>query len=119
MTQTNKSLETVQAFFNAINSGNIEKASSYLAHNHEYTGPMFSTKSPEEYFGELSKMQMEFAVVTQDLIGYDSSVTHISILKMIAPVQAEIPCCEVFDIENEKIIRQRFFFDTALFPDNK
>lgn len=119
MTNTNKSLEVVQSFFLAINTGNMEKASSYMAENHEYIGPMFSTSSPKEYFKSLAAFEMEFSVETKDLIGYESSVTHISILTVVSPVQATIPCCEVFDINQGKIIRQRFFFDTALFPKNE
>ncbi len=116
MNNTNKSLEVVQSFFNAINARDMGKAASYMADNHEYTGPMFSTNNPQDYFKALGAFEMEFAVETQDLIGYENSVTHVSILKVVSPVQANIPCCEVFDIENDKIVRQRFFFDTALFP---
>jgi limonene-1,2-epoxide hydrolase len=116
MNNTNKSLQVVQEFFNAINMGNMEKAAGYMAKNHHYTGPMFSTNNPEDYFKALGNFEMEFAVETQDLIGYENSVTHVSILKVLSPVQANIPCCEVFDIKNDQIIRQRFFFDTALFP---
>ncbi len=114
--KTAESLEVVKGFFEAINSGDMQKAASYMADNHHYTGPMFSTNNPEDYFKALGKFEMEFAVETQDLIGYEGSVTHISILKVLSPVQATIPCCEVFDIENGKIVRQRFYFDTALFP---
>ncbi len=116
MKNTQKSLETVQKFFNAINEFDMEKARSFMADSHQYTGPMFSTDNPEDYFKALANFGMEFAVETQDLIAYDGSVTHVSLLKVLSPVKAEIPCCEVFDIENEKITRQRFFFDTALFP---
>ncbi|NMH88264.1 nuclear transport factor 2 family protein [Flavivirga algicola] len=116
MNNTNKSLEVVQAFFNAINMADMKKAASYMADNHQYIGPMFSTTNPKDYFEALSKFEMEFAVETQDLIGYESSVTHVSTLKVLSPVQASIPCCEVFDLKNGKIARQRFFFDTALFP---
>lgn len=116
MNSTQKSLETVQEFFNAINEFDMEKARSFMSDNHQYTGPMFSTKNPEDYFKALGDFGMEFAVETQDLIAYNNSVTHVSLLKVLSPVKAVIPCCEVFDIKDEKITRQRFFFDTALFP---
>ncbi len=115
-TNTNQSLQVVEAFFEAINTGDMEKAKSFMSDNHRYTGPMFSTDNPEDYFRKLMNFGMEFAVETQDLIAYEKSVTHVSILKVLSPVQASIPCCEVFDLEGGKIARQRFFFDTALFP---
>jgi len=116
MSTTNESLQVVEGFFNAINSGDMQKAAGYMAADHKYEGPMFSTDNPDDYFKALSNFEMEFAVETQDLIGYEGSVTHVSLLKVVSPVQATIPCCEVFNIENGKIIQQRFFFDTALFP---
>ncbi len=114
----NQSKEVVASFFEAINKGDFELAKTFMSDNHHYCGPMFTTENPEDYFEKLMAFEMEFAVETQDLIGYDSSVTHVSLLKVISPVQATIPCCEVFDITNGKIERQRFFFDTALFPKN-
>jgi len=116
MTTSNQPIEVVQGFFEAINEGDMAKARSFMADSHQYSGPMFSTENPEDYFKALGNFEMQFEVETQDLIATDDYVTHISILKVVAPVQASIPCCEVFNIENEKIVRQRFFFDTALFP---
>lgn len=116
MTKTNDSLKLVEAFFNAINSGDMEKASSYMATNHKYVGPMFSTDNPQDYFKALGAFEMEFAVETEDLIAFENSVTHRSLLKVVNPVQATIPCCEVFKISDGKITHQYFYFDTALFP---
>ncbi len=118
MTNTNHSLAVVKKFFQAINDGDMGKARSFMAENHRYEGPMFSTHNPDEYFESLKNFEMEFAVETLDLMGYEKSVTHLSMLKVLAPVEATIPCCEVFEIENDKIVRQRFFFDTKLFPGN-
>ena len=84
--------------------------------NHEYWGPMFSTKNPKDYFEKLVGFEMEFAVETQDLIVADNAVTHIALLKVLNPVQANIPTCEVFKIQDGKITHQYFYFDTALFP---
>lgn len=116
MNTADKSLEVVREFFHVINTGQLEKARDLMADDHIYHGPVFSTKNPDDYFRELMAFGMEFAVETHDLIATDHSVTHVSTLKVLSPVQASIPCCEVFDIENGKIRRQRFFFDTALFP---
>jgi len=111
-----KPIEVVQGFFKAINEGNMEVARNFMADDHKYIGPMFSTDNPEDFFKALGAFEMQFEVETQDLIAAENAVTHISILKIIEPVQASIPTCEVFDIKDGKIVRQRFFFDTALFP---
>ncbi len=116
MTNLIKPIEVVQDFFKAINNGDMAKARSFMADNHQYSGPMFSTENPEDYFKALGNFEMQFEVETQDLIAAEDFVTHVSILKVVAPVQASIPCCEVFNIKDRKIARQRFFFDTALFP---
>ena len=90
-----------------------------MADDHKYTGPMFSTDNPEDYFKALGGFEMQFEVETQDLFAAENAVTHVSILKIIAPVQASIPCCEVFEIKDAKIVRQRFYFDTRLFPESQ
>ncbi|MGI9541822.1 MAG: nuclear transport factor 2 family protein [Cyclobacteriaceae bacterium] len=53
MTKTNESLQVVEGFFNAINSGDMVKAQSFMSDNHQYEGPMFSTNNPEDYFKHL------------------------------------------------------------------
>ncbi len=108
--------EVVKGFFNAINKGDFTEARHFMADDHKYTGPMFSTDNPEDYFKKLMAFEMEFAVETQDLITAENAITHVSLLKVINPVQATIPCCEVFNIDHGKIARQRFYFDTGLFP---
>ncbi len=116
MEQTMKPIEVVKGFFEAINQGDFMKAKSYMADNHKYVGPMFSTENPEDYFKALGAFEMEFEVETQDMIVSESGITHQSLLKVINPVQATIPCCEVFKISEGKITHQYFYFDTALFP---
>ncbi len=116
MNSKEQSLEVVENFFNAINKGDFIEAKSYMAANHNYVGPMFSTNNPEDYFEKLMAFEMEFAVETQDLIVAENAVTHLSLLKVVNPVKATIPCCEVFNVKNGKIDQQRFYFDTNLFP---
>ncbi|AUP80649.1 nuclear transport factor 2 family protein [Flavivirga eckloniae] len=111
-----KPLEVVESFFKAINAGDFNLAKQFMTDNHEYHGPMFSTTSPEDYFEKLEAFKMEFAVETQDMLVADHAVTHVAILKVLSPVQASIPTCEVFKIKEEKIEKQYFYFDTALFP---
>ncbi|GAA3635988.1 nuclear transport factor 2 family protein [Flavivirga jejuensis] len=109
------SLEVVEGFFKAINAGDFNQAKKFMADNHEYHGPMFSTNTPDAYFEELKAFEMEFAVETQDMIVAKDAVTHVAILKILKP-QVSIPTCEVFKIKKGKIARQSFYFDTALFP---
>ncbi|MDO5979995.1 nuclear transport factor 2 family protein [Flavivirga spongiicola] len=118
MNSIKNSIEVVESFFSAINEGNFEQAKNYMADNHQYTGPMFSTNNPDEYFEKLMAFEMEFAVETQDMVVAKNAITHLSLLKIVNPVQATIPCCEVFNVEEGKITRQRFYFDTNLFPSN-
>lgn len=108
--------QVVEGFFDAMNQGDFAKAKSFMADNHSYTGPMFSTENPEEYFNALAAFEMEFAIETQDMIASEDGLTHRSLLKILNPVQATIPCCEVFKVSKGKITHQYFYFDTALFP---
>lgn len=110
------SKEVVEGFFKAINAGDFNTAKSFMAENHFYSGPMFSTNNPEAYFDKLKAFEMEFAVETQDMFIAEEGITHRSLLKVIQPVQATIPCCEVFKIKEDKITHQYFYFDTNLFP---
>lgn len=112
----NQSKEVVEYFFEAINKGDFELAKTYMSDKHHYCGPMFTTESPEDYFEKLMAMEMEFAVETQDMLVAEDGVTHRSLLKVLNPVQATIPCCEVFKIADGKITHQYFYFDTNLFP---
>ncbi len=59
---TKESLAVVKGFFEAINSGDMKKARTYMADNHQYIGPMFSTNNPEDFFKALGEFEMEFAV---------------------------------------------------------
>ncbi len=110
------SLEVVEGFFKAINAGDFNQAKSFVADNHAYNGPMFSTNNPKDYFEKIMAFEMEFAVETQDMIVAENAITHVAILKVLNPIQVSIPTCEVFKIENGKIAEQSFYFDTALFP---
>lgn len=116
MENTLKPIEVVEGFFNAMNKGDFDLAKSFMADNHQYIGPMFSTENPDDYFKKLMAFEMEFAVETQDMIVAENGVTHLALLKVINPVQASIPTCEVFKVEDGKITHQHFYFDTALFP---
>ena len=116
MEKINNSIEVVENFFSAINKVDFEEAKTYMSENHHYSGPMFSTNNPEDYFEKLKAFEMEFAVETQDMLVAGNGVTHRSILKVLSPVQANIPCCEVFIVDKNKITHQYFYFDTALFP---
>lgn len=108
--------EVVAGFFKAINEADFNAAKNFMAPNHHYFGPMFSTENPEDYFEKLMAFEMEFAVETQDMLAAEDGVTHRSLLKVVNPVQATIPCCEVFKVANGKITHQYFYFDTNLFP---
>lgn len=112
----NEPKEVVSHFFEAINKGDFESAKSFMADNHHYCGPMFSTENPEDYFEKLKAFDMEFAVETQDMLVAENGVTHRSLLKVVNPIQATIPCCEVFKVSGGKITHQYFYFDTNLFP---
>lgn len=112
----NQSKEVVVNFFEAINNGDFESAKSFMATNHHYCGPMFTSDNPEDYFEMLNAFEMEFAVETQDMLVAEDGVTHRSLLKILNPVQAVIPCCEVFKVAEGKIAHQYFYFDTNLFP---
>ncbi|MDO5968555.1 nuclear transport factor 2 family protein [Flavivirga aquimarina] len=109
------SIEVVEGFFKAINTGDFNLAKSYMADTHEYNGPMFSTNNPDAYFEKLMAFDMEFAVETQDMIVAEDAVTHLATLKVLG-AQVSIPTCEVFKIKEGKIVAQSFYFDTALFP---
>lgn len=111
-----QSKKIVESFFEAINKGDFELAETFMSKNHHYCGPMFTSENPEDYFKMLADMQMEFAVETQDMLVSEDGVTHRSLLKVLNPVQATIPCCEVFKISEGKITHQYFYFDTNLFP---
>lgn len=116
MENVNNSIEVVENFFKAINKGDFEEAKTFMSNNHYYYGPMFSTENPEDYFEKLKDFEMEFEVETQDMLVAKTGVTHRSLLKVISPVQATIPCCEVFVVSDNRITHQYFYFDTALFP---
>ncbi|MCX2681316.1 hypothetical protein OOZ15_15290 [Galbibacter sp. EGI 63066] len=91
MEKSNNSIQVVEGFFKAINKGCFEEVKTFMANNHQYYGLMFSTENPEDYFEKLKAFEMKSLVETQDMLVAKTGVTHRSLLKVISPVQTEIP----------------------------
>ncbi len=116
MNSKEQSLEVVENFFNAINKGDFIEAKSYMATNHNYVGPMFSTNNPEDYFEKLMAFEMEFAVETQDLIVAENAVTHLSLLKVVNPVKATSIDEKALSLVSLKIIKTNKIWKLKLLP---
>ena len=87
-----------------------------LADDFKFEGPLMRANSADEFFQQLENFPFEAKTTTRSLIADGNQVVHVFDFNITAPVRADIPMCELFEIGDDKIAASRLFYDSAKFP---
>ena len=111
-----KTMDTVAAFYKACGAKDWTKVRSLLADDFTFRGALSYFDSPNAYIEGVSSMPFAGAPVNSRFIVDGTRVAHAFVWKMTAPMEADVPMCEVFEVAGGKIKSSELFYDSKLFP---
>ena len=106
-----RATDTVLAYVEAVNTG-PDASRALLADDFKYTGPTFSAGSADEFMAMLGESSMEATLTTDSIHADGNVVTHQGTLTLTHPVESVIRTCEVYTVDNGKIVASNLYFDT-------
>lgn len=106
--------EAVRTFYTALTGQDRTMLLSCLTEDFTFKSPLAEFDTPEGY----AEMVGRFGgwVESDQIIAADDRVVHTFTYHMTEPGKADIPICEVFHLEGDKIRSSRAYNDSADFP---
>jgi len=112
----NATMKTVNSFYEAFGTKDWKKFRTLLTDNFTFRGALATFNGPEEFIAGMRQMPFEGAPEGSRFIVDGNRVAHAFVWKMTAPTRADIPMCEVLEVEGGKIRSSELFYDSKLFP---
>ncbi len=109
-------MDTVTAFYEAFGTKNWKKLRSLLSDDFTFRGSASSFEDPDAFIAGVSDMPFEGTPEGSRFIVDGKRVAHAFVWKMTAPTQADVPMCEVLEVDGGKIRSSELFYDSKLFP---
>ncbi len=110
-------MDTVGAFYEAFGSKDFDKLRSLLADDFTFKGPLMSFDAPDAFVTAIREMPFEGNPEDSRFIVDGNSVAHAFVWMISAPAKAEIPMCEVLEVEGGKVRSSELFYDSKLLPE--
>lgn len=107
--------KTLKAFYAAATEQSADKLRPLLTDDFAFKGPIGSHDNPDDYVQHL--VGFGGYVSGSRYVAEGDQVVHVFVYHMTSPATAEIPMCDIFTFEGERIRAQELFVDTRLFPD--
>jgi len=111
--------DIVKRFSKAFFEKNLEIVKELVAENYRFKGPMMEMNSGEELIGFIETMPMEATEISSTYIEQGNQVIKICNFDFTTPPIGPQDMCEIFTIEDGKILKSQLFYDTAPFPKPK
>lgn len=109
-------VEIVKRFSKAFFDKDIDTVKEIVAENYRFKGPMMEMNSREELIDFIQNMPMQASEVKSDYIEQGNQVVKVCTCDFSAPPIGPQDLCEVFTVEDGKIVGNKLFYDTAKFP---
>ena len=109
-------MKIVNAFYEAFGSKDWKKLRSLLTDDFTFQGALSTFSGSGEFIEAMSQMPFEGAPEGSRFVVDGNRVAHVFVWKMTAPARADIPMCEVLEVEGGKVRSSELFFDSKLFP---
>ncbi len=106
---------TLDRFYTAATDQDATALRSLLTDDFSFTSTMMSFDNPDDYVAHLAGFCG--SISDSRYVAQGNRVVHMSVLHARFPDRnAEIPLCDVFTFEGNKIAHQELYTDSALFP---
>lgn len=109
-------MQAVTEYYQAFGSKNLKRLREVLASDFTFTGPLMAFDNPDAFVAAMGTMPFEATVEGSKFIADGERVAHAFLWKMTSPAKADIPMCEVFEVNGGKIRSSELFYDARLFP---
>jgi len=109
-------MKTVGAFYEAFGAKDWKKLRSLITDDFTFRGALSTFNGPAEFIAGMSQMPFEGVPEGSRFMVDGNRVAHAFTWKLTAPTKAEIPMCEVLEVEGGKVRSSELFFDSKLFP---
>ena len=111
-----KTMDTVTAYYQAFGEKDWDKVRSLLADDFTFRGSLSAFDNPDDFVAGVSQMPMEGQPAESRFIADGNQVAHAFVWKATAPMKADVPMCEVLQVEGGKILSAELFYDSKPFP---
>ena len=112
-----KAPTAVKTFYLALSEQDSEKLRSVLTDDFTFKSPLAEFDTPDGYVSMVGKFGGW--VETSHFIVEGNHVAHTFVYHMTVPGKADIPVCEIFELENGRIRSSRAYNNAADFPSPK
>ncbi len=106
--------EAVKTFYLSLSAGDAKRLRAVLCDDFTFESPLASFDTPEGYVDMVGRFGGW--VETSRFIVSGDHVAHTFVYHMTAPGKADIPVCEVFELEDGRIRSSRAYNNAADFP---
>ena len=111
-------VDTVKVFYEAQLSKDWNRVRAILADNFTFKGVKSCFDSPDAFVAGISRISHEGVVVNSRYIVDGNNIAHVFTWRLTAPVNADIPMCEVFEVIGQQLKSSVLFYDSRAFPAN-
>lgn len=107
--------KTIQNFYQAATKQDALALRALLTDNFRFQSTMMSFDNPDDYVAHLSGFCGH--INNARTVAQENTVVHMATLHtQVAGTDQQIPLCDVFTFDGDKIASQELFADSALFP---
>lgn len=108
-------VETIKAFYAAIEGKDKQGIRKLLSSDFTFRGPMRTFDNPDVFAESMVAMAMEGGPRGSRFITEGDSIAHICTWQMTAPKRMDLPMCEIFTLADGKIAGIELYFDSKHF----
>lgn len=119
MSNSTRSLDVVQEYYGAFAGKDFQRLRKILSPGFQFRGPLLNASGPDEFIRAMSQMPFEATVSGSRFIADGNRVAHAFLWSMTAPAKADIPMCEVLEVDKGRIQSADLYYDARLFPQGK
>lgn len=111
-----KNTEIVKCFAKAVLDKDVDAIKEIVAENYRFKGPMMEMKSREEMISFVQNLPIQAKEIESDYIEQGNRVVKIFKFDFTVPPIGTQEMCEIFTLENDKIVSVKLFYDASKFP---
>lgn len=119
MSKSKSSLDVVQEYYGAFAGKDMQRLRSLLSPAFKFRGPLLTASGPDEFIKAMAQMPFDATVSGSRFIADGNRVAHAFLWSMTAPAKADVPMCEVLEVENGQIQSADLYYDARLFPQSE
>lgn len=112
----NDAMVTVGAYLDAFGRKDMKRLRNPLADGFTFKGPLMAFDNPDAFVAAMAAFPCEVTADGSRFVADGARVAHAFVWRIKKPVKADIPMCEMFEVEGGRILSSELYYDSKLFP---